>query len=442
VYAGRRAGHDRGVTPADGATAADRALHDTAADAAVQRRVLAVLAGTQVLAGVGIATALAVSTLVATRMSGSELVGGSALTAVVLGTAAAAFVVARLATRRGRRPALTLGYGVGALGGAGAVGAVVLDSAALLLGALVLVGSATAAGLAARFAATDLAAPGRRARALSLVVWATTIGAVAGPNLAAPMQAVAGGSGLEPATGPFLLCTVAFALAAAVTWTGLRPDPLLLVRARADTGTSAPAVRSADVRAALRASPPALLALVGIALGHLVMIGLMSMTPVHMDHGGASLTLVGLVISLHVAGMYALSPVFGWLADRAGRTRVLALAAVLLLTAAAVCSVSASRDTALLGTGLVLLGLGWSAGLVAGSALLTESVPLAVRPGAQGMSDVTMNVSGAVGGVVSGLIVAGASFSVLGMAAAVLVVPFLVAAGAFAGRWPRIAVAG
>ena len=171
-------------------------------------------------------------------------------------------------------------------------------------------------------------------------------------------------------------------------------------------------------------------------IGHLVMIGLMSMTPVHMDHGGATLALVGLVISLHVAGMYALSPVFGWLADRVGRIRVLVLAAGLLAAAAVLCAVAGHR-TALLSAGLVLLGLGWSAGLVAGSTLVTESLPLPVRPGAQGLVDVAMNVSGAVGGVAAGLVVAGTSFAVLGVAAAVLVAPYLVTAAAAAVRDPR-----
>ncbi|MGH3613871.1 MAG: MFS transporter, partial [Pseudonocardia sp.] len=307
-----------------------------------------------------------------------------------------------------------------------------------LLGALLLVGSATAASLAARFAATDLAEPGRRARALALVVWATTVGAVAGPNLASPVQDLAGRAGLEPATGPYLLCLVAFGLATAGTWLGLRPDPLLLARVReADGGVPGPAASSADVRAALLASPSALLGVGGIVLSHVVMISLMSMTPVHMDHGGADLQLVGLVISLHVAGMYALSPVFGWLADRAGRTRVLALAAALLLAAAALCAMAGPRETAVLSSGLVLLGLGWSAGLVAGSALLTDSLPLDVRTGAQGLADAAMNVSGALGAIAAGAVVAGASYAVLGIAAGGLVALYLLAAGAFALRASR-----
>jgi len=303
-----------------------------------------------------------------------------------------------------------------------------VGSAPALLVALLLVGAATAAGLAARFAATDLAAPDRRARALSMVVWATTVGAVAGPNLAAPVQSVAGGLGLEPAAGPYLLCTGAFAVAALGTWVGLRPDPLLVARAAAGPEPGSPP-GNPEVRAALRSSPGALLGLGAIVVGHLLMVGLMSMTPVHMDHGGATLAVVGLVISLHVAGMYAFSPLFGWLADRAGRPRVLVLAAVFLLASGTLCSLSGPTDTGLLAAGLVFLGLGWSGGLVAGSALLSESVPARVRTGVQGLADVAMNVSGAVGSIAAGLVFAGTSYAVLGVVAAVLAVPYLVAAG-------------
>lgn len=411
---------------------------------AVQRRVLTVLAGTQALGGVGVSTSLAVSSLIAARMSGSETVGGMALTAVVLGAALAALVLARVATRSGRRPALTLGFGTGAVGAAGAVVAVTAGSAVGLLASLLLLGAASAAGLSARFAATDLAAPRHRARALALVVWATTVGVVAGPNLAGPAQALGVAAGLPAATGPFLLCALVFAAATAGIAGGLRPDPLVLARRldrAADGAQAPPAVRGADVRAAVASSPTALLGLAAVVLGHVVMIALMSMAPVHLDHGGAALEVVGIVISVHVAGMYALSPLFGWLADRVGRFRVLALAALLLLAAALACAAAGPHDTVLLGIGLALLGLGWSAGLIAGSTLLSESLPLPVRPRAQGLADVSMNVGGALAGIAAGLTVAVASFAVLAVAAAVLVVPYVLVAGAAAVRPARLAPA-
>jgi MFS family permease len=399
--------------------------------AAAQRRTLRVLVCTQVLGGVGVSIGLAVSTLAAARMSGSDAIAGTALTCAVIGAAVAAVLLARVAARAGRRRSLAAGYLVAAAGGSLAVLAGQLDSWPLLLAGLVLIGGATAAGLAARFAATDLAAPDRRARALATVIWATTVGAVAGPNLGEPAGRLGELLGLAPLSGPFLCCLLVFALAAAVTLAGLRPDPLLLARegsaADPEPDTTGRAAVGGRARAALRRSPDARLGLAGIVLGHLLMVGLMSMTPVHMGHGGATLQLVGLVISLHVAGMYALSPLFGWLADRVGARTVLGLAAALLIGAGAVGASASGDRTAVLATGLVLLGLGWSAGLVAGSVLVTTAVPIADRTAVQGLTDVSMNVAGAVGGIAAGVTVAGSSFAVLGVGVAVLALPYLVA---------------
>jgi MFS family permease len=188
--------------------------------------------------------------------------------------------------------------------------------------------------------------------------------------------------------------------------------------------------------------PLAQVAVAGIVVCHLVMVGLMSLTPVHMSHGGATLQLVGVVISLHVAGMYALSPLFGWLADRVGRRTVLALAAVLLVVASLVAGGAGGSDAGRLTIGLVTLGLGWSAGLVAGSALLTEVVPIGDRAGVQGLSDVAMNMAGALGGVLAGVTVAISSYAVLGVAAAALVVVFLLVVAVREVVGPAAAVAG
>lgn len=393
--------------------------------AELQRRIVGVLVVAQVLGGVGVATGIALASLTAADLSGSDVVGGAALTAIVVGTALVALPVSRIAARSGRRPALVLGYGTGAVGAAGAVGALALGSWPLLLAALVPFGAASAAGLAARFAATDLAEPGARARALAVVVWAVTVGAVAGPNLAGPMQAVASGLGMVPASGPFLLAAVAFATAAAVVAVGLRPDPLVLARSR-EAVPDLPPAPARSAWSAARGHPAALLAIGSIAVSHLLMVGLMSLTPVHMDHGGASVSLVGLVISLHVAGMYVLSPVFGALADRWGRRPVLVGGAVLLVAAGLVAAPAASTDPVLLSVGLVALGLGWSAALVAGSALLTDAVPLADRARVQGLSDVTMNVAGACGGVLAGVVVAVGDFGALGLSVAAIAAVLLV----------------
>ena len=396
-------------------------------DAQVQRRVIVVLAAAQAFSGFGVATAAAVSPVAAATMSGSTVIGGAAATAMVLGAAASSLLIARIAGWAGRRPALTLGY---LLGGVGAVGAALgsaLGSWPLMLAALLPFGAGSAAGLAARFAATDLAPAGRKARALGVVMWATTVGAVAGPALAGPVAHAAHAARWGAASGPLVLSAVAFGLAAVVVGTWLRPDPLLLARTKVtESGGRATAAPTVS-RRALWASPRARLGVSGIGLAQLVMVGLMSMAPVHMTHVGSSLTVVGLVISVHMAGMFALAPVFGWLADRVGSVRVLAIGLLLLVVGSSVAAVADGHQASLLAVAMSALGLGWSAALVAGSSLVIEAVALAQRTAVQGWVDVAMSLSGAAGGIVAGLALTRTSYGVLAGAAAVLVLPLLAA---------------
>ncbi|TQM80302.1 putative MFS family arabinose efflux permease [Saccharothrix saharensis] len=389
---------------------------------AVQRRVLRVLAVTQVLGAAGVTIGLAVSTLIAAVLADSDAVGGMAQTAAVLGAAVFALPAARLAARSGRRPALVLGYGAGAVGAAVAACAVVLGSWQVLLVALVLFGAASSANLAARYAGADLAHPHRRARSVALVVWAATVGAVAGPNLADPAGRVAVRLGLPVGAGPYLMSAVLFGLAALVVLRFLRPDPLVLAKSAV-----APSVGTKRSVAVWRSLPPAgKLALGGVTLCHTAMVGLMSMTPVHMEHAGSSLRVVGVVISLHVAAMYAASPLFGWMADRLGRVPVLAIGAALVVAASGIAGMAPSHDAPQLAAGLALLAFGWSAGMVAGSALLTESVAVVDRPAAQGLSDLCMNVGGALGGVAAGVVVTAWSYAALGLLVGFTALPLLV----------------
>ncbi|MFJ6674153.1 MFS transporter [Actinosynnema sp. NPDC091369] len=389
---------------------------------AVQRRVLRVLAVTQVLGAAGVTIGLAVSTLIAAVLADSDAVGGMAQTAAVLGAAVFALPAARLAARSGRRPALVLGYGAGAVGAAVAACAVVLGSWQVLLVALVLFGAASSANLAARYAGADLAHPHRRARSVALVVWAATVGAVAGPNLADPAGQVAVRLGLPVGSGPYLMSAVLFGLAAVVVLRFLRPDPLVLAKSAV-----APSVGTKRSVAVWRSLPPAgKLALGGVTLCHTAMVGLMSMTPVHMEHAGSSLRVVGVVISLHVAAMYAASPLFGWMADRLGRVPVLAIGAALVVAASGIAGMAPSHDAPQLAAGLALLAFGWSAGMVAGSALLTESVAVVDRPAAQGLSDLCMNAGGALGGVAAGVVVTAWSYAALGLVVGFTALPLLV----------------
>ncbi|MCE0767896.1 MFS transporter [Pseudonocardia kujensis] len=406
-------------------TTTTRAVPATPPDAGlarIQRRTLAVLVAAQVVGGAGVTTGVAIAALSAARLSGSDLIGGLALTCTVLGAALAAVPLARAATRFGRRTALLGGWAAATAGAAGGTLAMVLGSWPLLLLSCVPFGTGTAAGLAARFAGTDLAAPGRRARALAVVLAATTVGAVCGPLLAAPAQRGAGAAGLVPGAGPYLLCTVLFGAAAAIVAAGLRPDPLRLARTHhsaADPGPGEPGTGTPIA--------PLALALGVVVVAQLVMIAVMSMAPVHMTHGGAGLGTVGLAIGAHAAGMYALSPLFGWASDRLGRLPVLAAGAGLLVAAGLVAGTADPHDHLRLTAGLVLLGLGWSAALVAGSALLVDAVPPAERPRLQGRADIVVNLSGALGGSVAGVTVAATSYEMLALGCAGLAGGVLVA---------------
>ncbi|TAL13592.1 MAG: MFS transporter, partial [Frankiales bacterium] len=240
--------------------------------------------------------------------------------------------------------------------------------------------------------------------------------------------------GLPELAGPYLFSVVAFALAASLVLLRLRPDPLEL--------TAVPPTEDAVVPGGVRVSlaavvtaPRALLGLVAVCVAHAVMVGVMVMTPVHLVDHGATLRVVGLVISAHVIGMYAASPVFGWLSDRAGRTPTIALGVVLLAGSLAVAGTSqSSHDRA--GLGLMLLGLGWSACLVAGSTMVSESVPDDVRTSVQGVADLLMGLSGAAAGALAGVALGLVGYGGLNAAAALLLTPVVLLALA-AGRRPR-----
>lgn len=301
---------------------------------ALRRRITAVLIASQILGGLGVATGIALATVLAQQVSGTEALSGLAPTATVAGTAVLSMPLAALMTARGRRPGLVLAYLLGALGACVVVLAAVVDNFPLLLLGMAAFGAGSSANLQARFAAADLAEPERRARAISNVVWATTIGAVLGPNIAAPAGRSVSGLGIPAAAGPFVWAAGVFLVSAVLVLVLLRPDPLLTARALS------PADRSPEGRSlragmrAVRESPMARLALVTVAASHTAMVSIMSMTPVALSHHGAGIELIGLVISAHIAGMYAFSPVMGWLADRIGRLAVIGLAAGLLSLAA------------------------------------------------------------------------------------------------------------
>ncbi|MEV7728205.1 MFS transporter [Streptomyces sp. NPDC087917] len=402
----------------------------------LRRRTTGVLIAGQILGGIGVPISIALAPVLATEISGTEALSGLASTASVIGTALVSLPLAALMTARGRRPGLVLAYVIGALGACLVVLAAWVKSFPLLMVGMAAFGAASSANLQARFAAADLAAPDRRARAISMVVWASTIGAVLGPNLSAPAADSFAGTPVPQTAGPFVWAAGVFVLTATLLAVFLRPDPLLTARALAGPAEQTPQSRSLRAGfAAVKASPRARLALVAVAVSHTTMVSIMVMTPVDLGHHGADLRLVGLVISGHIAGMFAFSPVMGWLADRLGRLSVIGMAAGLLCVAALLAG-TADGDHAQSAAGLFLLGLGWSAGMVSGSALLTDSVPQPTRAAVQGLSDLTMNTAAGVGGALSGLVMAHAGYGRLNAIGAALLLPMAALALFTARRHP------
>ncbi|MGN7200541.1 MFS transporter [Arthrobacter sp. SAFR-044] len=426
----------------------------------VQRRTVLLLSVAQVFGGLGTGSTVSIGSILAVELSGSRAWAGSVATVMTLGAAAAALPLASLAERRGRRAGQVAGLSAALAGAVLMVLAVTSSAFILLVLGAAGIGVGTAASLQARFAAVDLAAAEHRGRALSTVVWAVTVGAVAGPNLIQPGTAVGTALGLPPIAGPFVISAAGLLIAAVLLFAGLRPDPLLLARSLAAANNVSPIPRDREALPtatapagstpatappngapartqatgaasrgsldrglrAIRGSRTALLAVTGVVAAHAVMVGVMSMTPLHLQHlvegpgphaghiaEGDVLVIIGFTISLHIAGMFALSPVMGWLTDRAGRIETIIIGFTLLIAAVAIAGFGQS-STGAVAAGLVLLGMGWSAATISGSTLLAESVGQDARVAVQGVSDMLMGAAGAVGGAVSGLVLGFAGY--------------------------------
>ena len=391
----------------------------------VQRRTVRVLALGQVLGGFGLGSTLSVGALLAAEISGTTALSGSAATLSTLGAATWAIPLSRLAYSKGRKYSLATGAAIAIAGALTVIAAAASSTFAVLLVGLFMLGAGSAVSLQARFAATDL--PSSKTRDLSLVVWATTIGAVAGPNLFGPGQIVGDYLHMPHLTGPFLFTIFAQLASTSVFWFGLRPDPQKLAQQLAlDRGARRQGVSFASAIATLRQHPWAVFAIISIALSHMVMVSVMSMTPVHMEGMGYDLVVVGFTISLHIAGMYAFSPLFGMLADRIGNVRTVLLGQFIYLFALGLAGFG-QHDRTLVTVGLFLLGLGWSASTVSASALLSKTLPATEKANVQGLSDSAMNLSGATGGALAGGILTMFSFGGLNAAA---LAPVLVIASA------------
>jgi MFS family permease len=417
----------------------------TAASEAVRlgqrRRAVRTLVGGVALGSTGHIAAVTVSTIVAQDLAGTSALSGAPGAAVVAGAALGATLLSRLMVGSGRRVGLAAGYAVGVAGALLATFGIVARSLPLLLFGTLLIGFGNASNQLSRYAAADMFPSHRRASALGTVVWAATIGAVAGPNLVGPSGTVAEWLGLPRLAGPFIVPIVFVGLAGILSWVFLRPDPFEL--ADRSTVDGAGAAAALDTPAAsvgeLLQRPTIAAALLALVVGQVVMVLIMTMTPLHMTSHGHHLETVGFVISGHVFGMYALSPLSGRLTDRFGSGPVILAGLALLAFSSLLAAIAPPEGGAILFIALFLLGYGWNLGYVAGSALLSHGLELGERTGLQGTTDSIIWSSAAAASLGSGIVVAAASYTALGlMGAALVVVPFWL----FVIRRSRIVPAG
>jgi MFS family permease len=388
---------------------------------ALRRRMVWTLFAVSALGSTGYIAAVTAGTLAAAEIAGSAAPGGLPTATSTLGTAAAASLLSLLMLRVGRRPGMLLGILVGSAGGAVALTGVLAVSMPLLLAGSALAGFANGAGQLGRYVAADLVPTERRARTIGTVVWGSTIGAVAGPNLVAPAGAAAESFGLPPLAGTYLLTLGFVSLAWIIVFVFLRPEPYRLADASAlaphPEGTAPSSV------ATLMRSPSVVVALVTLAAGQVVMVLIMTMTPLHLTDHGHGLETVGLVLSAHTFGMFALSPISGRLTDRFGSPRIIAAGLVTLAVAALIAAGAPPDGGPWLTLALFLLGYGWNLGFVAGSSMLTGGLNLGERTRVQGVADGMIWTSAALASLSSGLIVAGASYTTLGLLGVALLIP-------------------
>lgn len=393
------------------------------------KRTLFIVFVAQIFSGAGLAAGVTVGALLAQDMLGTESFAGVPVALITLGSALAAMLVGRLSQRYGRRLGLAAGFITGGIGAIGVVFAAVSHSVFLLFASLFIYGAGTATNLQARYAGTDLAKPTQRATAVSIVMVSTTFGAVAGPNLADVMGSFASSHDVPALAGPFLLAAAAYILAGLAFVGFLRPDPFVVAKAIAEAKKEESSGLDAETNTLSRNNRGIIVGAAVMILTQIVMIAIMTMTPIHMDHHGHDLGDVGLVIGIHIGSMYLPSLVTGILVDKIGRTVMTYASGGTLLAAGLVAAVAPADSLTGIIIALALLGLGWNFGLISGTALIVDSTDLATRAKTQGAIDVFIALSGASGGALSGMVVAHSSYATLSLAGgflSLLLVPVVI----------------
>ena len=364
------------------------------------------------LGSTGHLAAATVASIVGEDLLGNASLAGAPGATVVFGAAVGAIVLSSIMIRRGRRFGLTLGYLVSVVGAVIAAYAVVSRSFPLLLLGTFAIGAGNASNNLSRYVAADLVGPSRRAVAIGLVVWGSTVGGVVGPALVPIGQAIAPTFGLPELAGPYLIPVVIVSAAALLTWVFLRPDPFAIAH------ESTIHVPGDEPRVSVREillRPAVLAAVAALIAGQATMVLIMTMTPLHLTHHGHGLGTVGVVISGHVFGMFALAPLSGWITHRIGQLQTIFLGTGVLIVSSLLAGLAPPQSSEVLFVALFLLGWGWNLGFVAGSAMLSSGVELAERARVQGVADAVIWTTSAVASLGSGAVVAAAGFSTLGL---------------------------
>lgn len=374
----------------------------------------------QIFGGAGLAAGVTVGALLAQQMLGTDAFTGLPASLFTLGSAGAALIVGRLSQRFGRRIGLAAGFFTGGLGAIGVVIAAMTNSIILLFASLLIYGAGTATNLQARYAGTDLANNKQRAKAISIAMVSTTFGAVAGPNLVGPMGKFAVSIGVPALAGPFILSATAFILAGLFLFVMLNPDPLIMAKMIESNKTKQVNVENSSPVESIKNKRGIAVGAATMVLTQIVMVAIMTMTPIHMEHHGHGLNEVGIVIAFHIGSMYLPSLITGILVDKVGRTAMSIASGATLLLAGLTAALAPSDSMILLVVALSLLGLGWNFGLISGTAQIVDSTDSSTRAKTQGTVDVFIALAGASGGALSGMIVANSSYATLSLAGGAL----------------------
>lgn len=385
------------------------------------RRTLIIVVISQIFGGAGLAAGITVGALLAQDMLATDSFAGVPAALFTLGSAGAALIVGQLSQRFGRRSGLATGFLAGGIGAIGIVISAVFNNIPLFFASLIIYGAGTATNLLARYAGTDLANSKQRATAISIAMVSTTFGAVAGPNLVGVMGRFATSIGVPTLAGPFILAGAAYILAGLVILALLRPDPLVIAKAIAD------AQKTDEVNLLETKSNTLSINKHGIIVGttvmvltQIVMIAIMTMTPIHMGRHGFSLGEIGLVIGIHIGAMFLPSLVTGILVDKIGRTTMAIAGSVTLLAAGVLGAMAPTDSLVALIIALALLGLGWNFGLISGTTLVVDSTQPSTRAKTQGSVDVFIALGGALGGGLSGMVVAQLGYATLSLAGGII----------------------